>query len=155
MSSAGYRKFISNNYEQPFFFDIYDGKSTWQPTIRYLTEESGNIIDGEGNTWIPVTSKKFENQIYWHLQHTSKNQWKFPGDLNKWTKPLLHWTGNSCYTDAVLQCLFYLPNEFTNNIFYFSLQNDKDRTCNHRIRTKIQKELINITNTIRSKQLEV
>lgn len=148
---AGYRRFVSNNYEQPFFYDIYDGQTSWQPKIRYFTEESNNIVDGQGNTWIPVSSKKFENQIYWHLQNTSKNQWKFPGDLNKWTKPLLRWVDNSCYTDSVLQCLFYLPNHFTDNILHFSLRNDKDRTCNHRVRTKIQKELNKITNTIRGK----
>ncbi|OUW96007.1 MAG: hypothetical protein CBD97_02000 [Pelagibacteraceae bacterium TMED237] len=144
----GYRQFISKTYKIPYYYNIYNDTSTWEPKIIYDNEKIDNIIDKDGKIWIPVSSKKFENQIYWHLKNTNKNQWSFPiyTNINKWNKKLLQWTGNSCYCDSVLQCLFYLPNYFTHTILHGPVNTS---TCSSKAVTEIQSELSTIADTIR------
>ena len=99
--------------------------------------------------WVLIKSENYSEpdfppKLYYYNIKTKKSQWNKPIENVKG----LEWTGNSCYLDSVLMCLFLIPNKFINDEILFK-KNLKNKKCSPGRQKKIQKSLKKIVLSIR------
>lgn len=138
-------EFYSSTYKKNYWYNILTQNSTFiKPNIyavNYKLPEN----------WVVILSKKYQ-KFYFYNTKTNKTQWNLPFPQDKCLKSL-SWSGNSCYMDSILQCIFGsgINNTLAEEILYTNLNLDtREESCPIENRNLIQKELRNISNTIQN-----
>lgn len=139
-------EFMSLTTGKVYYFDPKTGISMWDNTAS-----ASSSVTNVPLPWRIMVSKS--GKQYYYNTVTGVSQWRIPnnckniGGLNN-----VH---NSCYIDSVLQALFVSPNLFTEGLLKGDISSDSrnkicrnDRTESIRARVAIQKELVNISDTI-------